>query len=233
MDDTIRIVQFTDPFLLTNAYSQNTDPLVILEALLKHISQLGKKPDMLIITSEIARQRRSETLHLLQKTGIPFQWVAHEKTIALNVKEIHFVMLNSYTPELTSGLLSDDALSFLENDLEESWAHPCVVTLRHHPLAIRTLTSPRDLLKNASHFLKIIDSYYHVKAVLFGHIAHEFMVERNNIWFMASPSISPTNPQNNDIIFQYRVIDLTQEGEIETSLQRIVTPLFSHTKSSK
>jgi len=233
MDDTIRIVQFTDPFLLTNAYSQNTDPLVILEALLKHISQLGKKPDMLIITSEIARQRRSETLHLLQKTGIPFQWVAHEKTIALNVKEIHFVMLNSYTPELTSGLLSDDALSFLENDLEESWAHPCVVTLRHHPLAIRTLTSPRDLLKNATHFLKIIDSYYHIKAVLFGHIAHEFMVERNNIWFMASPSISPTNPQNNDIIFQYRVIDLTQEGEIETSLQRIVTPLFSHTKSSK
>ncbi|OJJ21086.1 hypothetical protein BKI52_10975 [marine bacterium AO1-C] len=233
MDDTIRIVQFTDPFLLTNAYSQDTDALVILEALLKHVSQLAKKPDMLIITSEILRQRRSETLHLLQKVRIPFQWVAHEKTIALNVKEIHFIMLNSYSPELTSGILSDETLAFLENDLEESWAHPCVVTLRHHPLAIRTLTSPRDLLKNATHFLKLIDSYYHVKAVLFGHIAHEFMVERNNIWFMASPSISPTNPHDHDIIFQYRVIDLTQEGEIETSLQRFVTPLFSRIKPPK
>jgi len=233
MDDTIRIVQLTDPFLLTNAYSQDTDPLVIMDALLKHISQLGKEPDMLIITSEIAHQRRSETLHLLQKTKIPFQWVAHEKTIALNVKDIHFIMLNSYSPELTSGMLSEETLSFLENDLEESWAHPCVVTLRHHPLAIRTLTAPRDLLKNATHFLNIIDSYYHVKAVLFGHITHEFMVERNNIWFMASPSISPTSPQSQDIIFQYRVIDLTQEGEIETSLQKIVTPLFSRIKPSE
>lgn len=228
MDDTIRIVQFTDPFLLTNAYSKDTNPLMILEALLKHITRLAKKPDMLIITSEILRQRRSETVNLLQKSKIPFQWVAHEKTIAVNVKEIHFIMLNSYSKEHTSGLLDDEALAFLENDLEESWAHPCVITLRHHPLAIRTLTSPKDLLKNSTHFLKIIDSYYHVKAVLFGHISHEFMVERNNIWFMASPSVSATIPKSEDIIFQYRVIDLTQEGEIETSLQRIVTPLFSN-----
>ncbi len=224
MDDSIRIVQLTDPFLLTNTYNQDDDAFVILDALLKHITQLSKKPDLLIMTSEIARKRRSETLHLLQKTNIPFQWVAHEKTISLNVKGIHFAMLNSYVPSLTNGLLSDETLTFLENDLEESWAHPCVITLRHHPLAIRTLTAPRDLLKNATHFLKIIDSYYHVKAVLFGHIAHEFMVERNNIWYLASPSISPPTPQNQDITFQYRVIDLTQEGEIEASLQKVDVP---------
>ena len=53
------------------------------------------------------------------------------------------------------------------------------------------------------------------------------MVERNNIWFMASPSIAANTPKNKEIIFQYRVIDLTQEGEIETSLQKIVIPLFS------
>lgn len=232
MDDTIRIVQITDPHLLTNAYSQDINPLMILDALLRHIQKLAKRPDMILLTSEILKQRRAETVNCLTRTEIPFHWIAHEESIALNVKEVHFVMLNSVSETHVSGYLNDETLTFLENDLEESWAHPCVVTLRHHPLAIRTLSPPKDLLKDSSRFLNIIDKFYHVKAVLFGHISHEFMIERNNIWYLASPSISPMSLHNSDIIFQYRVIDLTQEGELETSLQRIVNPLFSRVKPS-
>ena len=221
MDDAIRIIQITDPHILIHAHSKDTTPLAILDIILSHISQLVNPPDMMVLTSEILRQHRNETVHRLQQTNIPFQWVAHQKNIVLNVKDTHFIMLNSLSAEFDYGLLGNDTLAFLENDLEESWAHPCVVTLRHHPLAIRTLSIPGNMLNDATKFLHIIDRFYHVKAVLFGHIHHDFMLERNNIWFLASPAVCPITQQNPDVVFQYRIIDLTQDGEIETSLQEV------------
>lgn len=221
MDDTIRIVQITDPYLLADIHYQERLPIQVFEQILGHIGQLSPLPDLLVLTSEILKQRRSNMLHLLKKLNIPFHWVAHEKNAAFNVKGTHFIMLNSWAENQTQGCLGNDTLEFLQNDLEESWAYPCIVTLRHHPLAIRTLSPPKDILKDAKHFLNTIDQFYNIKAVLFGHIHHDFMLERNDIWFFASPAVCPMNPQNPEVVFQYRVLDLTSDGEVETNLVQV------------
>lgn len=220
-DHAIRIIQITDPHLLTQAHNHSLDPLTVLDAILNHITCLATLPDIIILTSEILLQRRSETMHRLRQTKFPFQWVAHQASTAINVKGTHFIMLNSVSTNHNHGLLGDETLDFLKDDLEDSWASPCIITLWHNPLAIRTLTAPKDMLKDANQFLRIIDKVYNVKAILFGHIHHEFMIERNEVWFLASPAICPVDLQNPDIVFQYRVIDLGEDGEIETSLQKV------------
>ncbi|WP_299457294.1 hypothetical protein [uncultured Microscilla sp.] len=221
MDDTIRIVQITDPYLLANIHYPEVLPIQVFENILAHINLLPHPPDLLILTSEVLQQRRNDTLQLLQKLDIPFYWVAHEQNTSFNVKGTHFIMLNSCSKNHSQGYLGNDTLDFLQNDLENSWAYPCIVTLHHHPLAIRTLTPPKDTLKDAGQFLSIIDQFYHIKAVLFGHIHHDFMLERNDIWFFASPAICPISPHNPAVVFQYRLLDLTSEGEVEASLVQV------------
>ena len=82
-------------------------------------------------------------------------------------------------------------------------------------------------LNNPEALFSILDNHPHIKGILWGHIHQEFMLERNGMLLLASPSTCVQfKPQTekymkDDLAAGYRYLKLHSSGEIETRVIRL------------
>jgi Icc protein len=98
------------------------------------------------------------------------------------------VRLNSCLPGKPEGRLSKKTLLDLEEFLALHAPAPSVIALHHQPVAIDSPWIDKYRLLEPAAFLKVIDQYPNVKAVVWGHVHQQYEADRNGTTMLAGPS---------------------------------------------
>jgi Icc protein len=98
------------------------------------------------------------------------------------------VRLNSCLPGKPEGRLSKKTLLDIEEFLGFHSRGPIVIALHHQPVAINSPWIDKYRLLEPAAFLKVIDQYPNVKAVVWGHVHQQYEADRNGTAMLAGPS---------------------------------------------
>lgn len=98
------------------------------------------------------------------------------------------VRLNSCLPGKPEGRLSRKTLLDLEEFLALNDSAPIVITLHHQPVAVNSPWIDKYPLHEPGAFLKLVDQYSNVKAVVWGHVHQQYEADRNGTAMLGGPS---------------------------------------------
>jgi Icc protein len=98
------------------------------------------------------------------------------------------IRLNSVFAGRPEGRINEEALVELEGFLAHNDQVPCLVALHHQPVMINSPWIDKYPLMKPDSFLKLIDRYSNVKAVVWGHIHQVFESQRAGVTMLGGPS---------------------------------------------
>ena len=218
------------------------------QAVLDRLMQLRSHLDLILLTGDLAQDGQAESYQRLQTwlkpLGIPtyllpgnhdnpmvMQQVLQESPISseksFNIKDWNLVLLNSAVPGQVHGYLSEGMLSWLERELQRLKARPTLIAFHHPPFTVGSTWLDGSALQNAEAFFKVIDSYPHVKLVVFGHIHQEFDRQRRGVRYLGCPSTCiQFEPQSAQFALDhevpgFRLINLYPDGVCKTKVERV------------
>lgn len=249
----IQLVQITDPHL----GDQPGDALLGMDtdASLNQVIALieqQRSPDLLLATGDISNGGTSPSYRrfhqMTQRLAEHNVWLPgnhdHFSTMQATMKgsEVlartvqignwQVVMLNSAVVGKVGGSLAAGELDFLRNVLQQAKGEHVLVCLHHHPIASGCAWLDDQQLENADQFFKLLDSFSHIRGVLWGHIHQEIDQWRNGVRLLASPSTCVQFAPNNDnfkldrLNPGYRWLELHKDGLIETGIERLTAVEF-------
>lgn len=149
------------------------------------------------------------------------------KIVDINSSNWRVLILNSHWPNHVNGNLTDTELTFLQENLDKSADRPIIIFLHHHILSVNSNWLDKLNLYHDSQFLKIIDQYKNIKAVVCGHIHQDTTILRKNVVFLSTPSTSwqftlgSNDFKLDNLMPGYRWINLYEDGTIQTEVIRI------------
>lgn len=157
---------------------------------------------------------------------------SHLSPCLVEVGDWRIVMLNSSVEHEVPGFLQPSELDFLREALEKTRGHHTLVCLHHHPLPVGCRWLDTQVVKNAAQFWEVMDSFQHVRAVLWGHVHQEWDQVRQGVRLLSVPStcvqFKPQSEQFavDDLPPGYRWLDLYPDGRIETAVSRVAGVKF-------
>jgi Icc protein len=117
-------------------------------------------------------------------------------------------------------------LEELEGFLAHHEHDPCLVTLHHQPIIIGSEWIDKYRLFEPDNFMRLIDRYMNVKAVVWGHIHQVFEADRNGVAMLGGPS-SAINGLRDTPKFTadgagpaFRWLELKTDGSLRSSIVR-------------
>lgn len=137
------------------------------------------------------------------------------------------LMLNSHVPFKVSGHLSDDELSFLDEELAANKDKHVAIFVHHHLIPINAIWLNKISLENARQFFDVIDKYSNIVGVFCGHIHQDSHHKRNNVDYISTPSTCLQFAKNTkgfklDLIMPgYRWFNFCDDGTYSTGVVRI------------
>jgi len=242
------IAQITD----THLFAESQETLLgvptaeSLSAVIEEIQHLNPQPDRLLLTGDLSQD---ETLasyqHLyqqIQPLNIASYWVAgnHDQpelmeTVlttpplygnkSFQVGGWQFILLNSAVAGKVSGHLSQESLSWLASQLQQTDL-PTLIAFHHPPFGVNASWLDQSRLQNSEQLFKLLDRYPQVQLVLFGHIHQDFRRDRAGVTYLASPASSVQFKPNcqeftlDDIEPGFRLLWLYPNGTFETEVKR-------------
>jgi 3',5'-cyclic-AMP phosphodiesterase len=150
-----------------------------------------------------------------------------------------FICLNSQIIGSAGGRLEPEELLLLERCLQDYPEHHALIAVHHHCLPTKSVWMDTMTIENYPALFKLIKPYPQVKLILTGHI-HQLMDETvgsvrvlgtPSTCFQFKPKSVPFAMEN--IAPGYRVLQLYQDGRIESDIVRLDKPpsgLQIHTK---
>lgn len=248
------VLQLTDTHLLKNAQQKmlgvNTEKYFL--EVLQHALAENHRYDLLLLTGDLAQEPGENSYQRLfdhlKEVQIPvvclpgnhdnFDLMQHYLNSAnVSCKPHHLydawqiICLNSQIPDDPGGFLEDRELAFLEQCLRNHPEHHALIAVHHHCIPTRSAWMDTMMIGNSARFLKLLQQYQQVKAVITGHI-HQVLTERiNNLRIFGTPStcfqFTPKSPNFSldRTAPGYREILLFPEGDIETSVKRLPNEL--------
>jgi len=139
----------------------------------------------------------------------------------------HILLLDSSIPHQVSGHIDTTQLEQLKAHLAAYPDKFHLICLHHHPIEIQSHWLDAHRLKEGALFLDELAQFKQVKSVLFGHIHQEFHARYAHFDLWATPATSVQfKPKAYDFTVDdvqpgYRIIELSAEGQISTSVKRI------------
>lgn len=121
---------------------------------------------------------------IMEETGADSFHISNYYT---NINGYDLLILNSTIPEMSRGMFSEDAMSWIERRLENS-QNPTIIAF-HHPCVEPGGWLNRKLLENRNDFVQLVSRYQNVKLVLYGHIHYSIQHLINECCYSAAPSI--------------------------------------------
>jgi Icc protein len=139
------------------------------------------------------------------------------------------ILLNSQVEGEIFGHLSTAEITFLDRELARCEESHLVISLHHQCLPVGSSWLDAWGLRNADELLNRIESDTRVKAVLCGHVHQEADVKQDRVRLLAAPSTcfqfrpKSSEAELSDEAPGYRWIDLHENGEIVTGINRLMT----------
>lgn len=246
----IKLIQITDSHLGEEGGGQlfdlNTDDS--LQAVIKLVAEEHPDVDLLLATGDIsncgseASYRRFRSLtagvadhslwlpgnHDLNESMRKVIGKGEELDAQAQVSSWQVLMLDSSVEGEVGGRFSADQLQLLKINLQQSEGSHVLVCLHHHPINVGCDWLDTQRVSNADQFFEVLDSFDHVRGVLWGHVHQMIDRQRNGVQFMASPSSCyQFAPNSSDFKIDrlppgYRWLELLPDGRIETGVSRVV-----------
>ncbi|HAS44969.1 MAG TPA: phosphodiesterase [Microscillaceae bacterium] len=215
MDNTLRFAQISDLHLYAQKdfvyHEHNTYQtfVQVIDLLKDEIEDL----DFILLTGDMAAKQEKEVYYhideLITPLGVKWHWLPgnHDSatlmqavapklgvqtTRVFEAKGWRFILLNSVDPEeqAVEGILPPEELQFLNQHLRDAPDTSTIVALHHQPIALPGAWVDPLGLQNKEEFYAIVDQHPQIKAVIFGHIHHAKLWERNQIQYLAAPATS-------------------------------------------
>jgi Icc protein len=247
----IRLLQLTDPHLMASPadliLGVNTD--VSFSAVLA-AARAEENIDLILLTGDISGCENASSyqrmVQLMQNCSIPSLWLAGnhdnlalmQKTAkqylqrSIEIGDWLIVTLTSSAPNVIGGKLSASELAALGQALTDSSAGNVLLAVHHHLVDIGSAWIDPQKIINADELFTIIEADKRVKVIVHGHVHQASDVDHYGIRLLATPStwaqFAPNSEQFRvDPEGQpgYRVIDLHDDGQVETEVKRIAVDL--------
>lgn len=246
-----KIVQITDPHLGPDkeyrlAGIQTISSFeVVLEDALEHA------PDLLLITGDIVADPDPAAYRYffaaMEATGVPMVWLPGNHDDAKMAESVinstryekshdvgnwRLLLLDSMVPGTPNGCLGDDELVFFEKAMAENTQDHLLICLHHHPIKVGSDWIDQQLVADSEKFLQIVESTDRVRMVVWGHVHQVVEQMRGDVFFASAPSTCiqfKSNSRNfalSDEQPGYRIIELFDDGRVETQVQRVEVPQF-------
>jgi len=243
------IIQISDTHLMNQEDLEFVDmnPEHSFHAVIKQIQQQYPNADAIIHTGDLAQVPVAETysryLSFMQRQGIPFYQIPgnHDDYLAIfpfykNSDEAHaisfgcwtLILLNSAVKGRVDGWVEQKQLDQLEQLLLEHSKQYVIVACHHHPFAMQSHWIDQHRLKNSEALKDVIARHTNVKMVLFGHVHQDSENEWQGVRYLSTPSTSVQfKPLSENFALDqaqpgYRVLQLKDNGEYQTYIQRVV-----------
>jgi Icc protein len=206
---SIQIAQISDCHLPANPRHsyRGINPYRNLKALLKKAKTL--KPDLILATGDLSEDGSAESYRLIQDLfdplGVPVLALPgnHDAPALLAdtypgspVDSIQatrhgnwqIIRLNSCIPDNPCGRLSQKTLSELESVLAQNADQPKLLAVHHQPVTVGSPWIDKYCMLEPAPFLRVVDQYEAIKAVVWGHIHQVFESSKNGTTMLGSPS---------------------------------------------
>lgn len=246
---TLRIAQLTD----THLFADSSQTLLgcatnqTFQRAIAKLQTLTPQPDLLLLTGDLSQddsEASYEYLHAsLAPLNIPTYWLPgnHDQNLealfeilseppcspskAIQQGGWQILLLGTMLPQQVQGRLSEEALDWLDEQLQAQSDLPTLVALHHHPLPINSAWMDGIGLENREAFLAVCDRHPQVKLVLNGHIHQVFESDRHGVTFLGSPSTAVQFVQRQAQMAidesrgpGFRVVDLQADGRFATEV---------------
>lgn len=246
----LRVLQFTDTHFFKDANHKllGVDTAAsFAEVYKKAMSQHGQ-PDLYLFTGDISQDETESSYarisEALAQAGAPCYFLPgnHDRRAEMRRGLIHdkspfkderrvvygnweFILLDSLVEGEVGGHLAESELEFLEKSLREKAAEHVLVCLHHHPVAMGARWLDQIGVDNGAQFMRIIDKYAAVRAVLWGHVHQQLDRMHGDKMLMATPSTCVQFKCSNEFGVDalppgYRYIELAADGSIRTEVVR-------------
>lgn len=145
----------------------------------------------------------------------------------INVNGWQIIMLDSTIRGKVPGNFSQSELQFLEKSLKASAGKHVMIALHHQPVPVGSDWLDQQIVGNADDFLKVVDQFSNVKAIIWGHVHQVFETDRKGVKLMSVPSTCVQfRPKSSDFAVDtenpgYRWIDLFPNGDLKTGVSRV------------
>jgi 3',5'-cyclic-AMP phosphodiesterase len=245
----LRIAQLTDTHLFADP-SQTMLGCATNQTFQRAIAKLHSltpQPDLILLTGDLSQDDSAASYEHLQThlapLNIPTYWLPgnHDQNLEALFeilseppcspsKIIHqggwqILLLGTMLPQQVQGRLAQEALDWLEEQLQAQPSLPTLVALHHHPLPIGSAWMDRIGLENGEAFLAVCHRYPQVKLVLNGHIHQAFQGDRHGVTFLGSPSTCVQFKAQQDVMAVdesrgpgFRLLDLQTDGRFATEV---------------
>ncbi|MEY3289589.1 MAG: 3,5-cyclic-AMP phosphodiesterase [Pseudomonadota bacterium] len=147
------------------------------------------------------------------------------------LKNWQLICLNSQIPGSPCGSLSKAELLFLEDCLSTYPNHHALIAVHHHCLETKSTWMDTMIIENSEEFLTITKKYPQAKVIANGHIHQEMDIISGSVRILGTPSTCfQFKPESKTITLDttspgYRVIQLYEDGRIESKVTRLSEPL--------
>lgn len=134
------------------------------------------------------------------------------------------VMLDTWVAHNAAGRIGKEALDHLRKVLGKHRNKHVLLSLHHHPIAMRSEWLDQVGLEDAAEFLAIVRQFSNVRGVLWGHVHQSLDSFVHGVRFMATPATcAQFLPGSAEFAIDnrppgYRVIELMHDGSIATEV---------------
>lgn len=246
----MKIVQISDCHLFADSQKlgyNNINPLRSLESILTEVKL--QRPDMLLVTGDISGDSSGKSYQhfsrLIQKANLDcrigiipgnhdnpqqltanvaleYLWLNNPQVILPNQWHIH--LLDTQYQD-TVGKISQQSLSSLAAYLSLHPKDYHLVAVHHHPIPCGGWMDKHEWT-NRQAFNEVVAAYPSIKGVVYGHIHMPIEQLQGQCLYMACPSTcwqfaNQACFGTTDSMAGYRVINLLENGQIETSVYEL------------
>lgn len=243
----IRIIQFSDSHLLANTDRclLGVNPYDSFRAVLSSIKKQTPRPDVVMMTGDIAQEGCSETYPLfwnaVEELDCPVYALpgnhddlttfketgnAHQRTL-ITLENWQILCLETPVKGQVHGFLTEQALAELESTLLNNLDKHLIVCLHHHPTPIGSAWLDESILANHAAFASRIRASLRVRAVLFGHVHQAIEASWGSVQVLACPSTCfQFKPKSAEFTLDreppgYRWLELYENGSLKTGVIRL------------
>lgn len=214
-DNTIRIVQITDPHLFgsTTESLLGVNTAYSFQGVVRHIKQQQTDIDLILATGDIAHNSQPAAYGTFfegvkglapvirslpgnhdQSSLLGQQWETYSQPLT-RINNWLIVTLDSTITGSNNGRLGAEQLKLLQNACNSHKNQHVLVALHHNPIAMQSQWLDTMMVANSTEFMNLISKHENIKVVLWGHVHQEHdqiqsFSEQHQVRLLACPSTS-------------------------------------------
>jgi Icc protein len=248
--DDITVLQLTDLHLFAepDGLFNNTNTRDSFRSVLNHVQQHYEKPDLIVLTGDLAHDGKPETYQFISDAlrvfSTPVYCVLgnHDNRDSANsvyprnpitmdlhcvLKHWQIIMLDSNyqpNPESYEGEISEFDLQRM-TELATRHSDKSILIATHHNLPEHADRGVAVEVRNHQRVMQHLEQLPNLKAVISGHVHQEFLIVQRGVCYLSTPSTGYQSTSKSGQVTGeapgYRWLKLYADGRFETDVRRV------------